>query len=288
MNSTQSSQQVTEAPNIQEGNEETRPTLKVETIQEETGTVQEETGSDHEETGSTQGDTDSTQDETESPHSPSSPIASSTSPPSVSKTIPSFLPIPRIGALARALSSPDMPTSESLNQSLYLRPNVNFCLNEIEQPKEITIHVVTTSDSQEIHLEEIRSMIITLSIMNNALEDVPTAVSDYLTKLFATRLESLKYLELSEFRMSSLLWTLLSNLRLDWLYLKRPLLDFYFFRPNSSPGFERLNLKLKEDQDLCMLPLFPSSLKELYLHFSNIKRRDASLVLSHYESLEKM
>ena len=110
-------------------------------------------------------------------------------------------------------------TQEADFQPQYFRPNTNLSLGGIRQPKEVQLHVFTSSNSNEIRLGEIVSIIITLSIPNGSPKNVTMQFSDFLTKLFENSFERLKNLKLSRFRMNASLWASLSKLRLNLLHL---------------------------------------------------------------------
>ena len=182
------------------------------------------------------------------------------------------------------------PTGEDICQSRFFRPNVNFSLEGVTEPTGIQIHVFTTSDSKELHLDDVSSMVLELSMPHdNRFEDAPKMTLDFLNKLFTTRFKNLKNLKLSGFRVTRWLWESLSKFQLDWLHITCPFSPFgreYFYC--SFPESKRLHLKLEETFDLGRFPCLPTSLEELSLHFSNLESHDSTVEIHGCKSLEKM
>lgn len=177
---------------------------------------------------------------------------------------------------------------QNIQEPRYFRPNVNFHLEGITQLAEIRIDVFTTSDSKEIHLDEVSSMVIDLSILNDTSDNVHTKASEFLEKLFESPPEKLKNLKLSGFRVDASLLGSLSKLRLDWLHLTCLLLKYFKYDPNSFLGFRRLHLKLKENCASYLFPSLPASLEELSLHLLNQSKNDLLMYVDHCKSLKKM
>jgi hypothetical protein len=183
------------------------------------------------------------------------------------------------------------PTSEDYSQPLYFRPNVNLSLHleGVAQPAGLQIHVITTSDREEIRLEEIVSMIITTPIPNGIMDDVPTGHSDFLAKLPANRLKNLKNLKLNGFEIDRL-FSLFSEFQLDWLHIVYYSVKVWRFSLEiaSFPGCKRLHLNFNRDCDLGKFPVLPNSLKEVSLHFSNRIYSKHPVYLDRFKNIRRM
>jgi hypothetical protein len=179
----------------------------------------------------------------------------------------------------------------------YLRSCVNISLKGVKQPREVQIHVLTTSDSEEIHLYEVISMVIDFSSLLRITSDSDSKevfgfdsaiAKDFLTKLSTNSFGNLGNLKLSGLPVEGWLWESFSNLHLDWLHVICP-----FFPPNrlnsdTPQGCRKLYLKLGENCDLGRFPYLPSSLEELSLHFSGLIGIEFIASVSHCKCLKKM
>jgi hypothetical protein len=180
------------------------------------------------------------------------------------------------------------PEVQDIQELRYFRSDVNFHLHGIAQPVEIRIDVLTISNSKEVHLDEVSSMIIVLSTLNGTSNDVQIKALEFLRRLFETCPEKLKNLKLSGFRVNNSLLESLSKLHLDWLYLTCPLLDYFKYDSNSSLGFRRLHLKLRENCGLTQFPSLPTSLEELSLHITDQGKNNMFMFIDSCKSLKKM
>ena len=171
-------------------------------------------------------------------------------------------------------------------QSPYFRPNVIFSLDGTKQPAQMRFHLFTTSDSKEIRLEEIVSMVIKLS--NIVQIDTHKEVLEFLGKLVKYPFERLRHLKLSGFFLGDLLGASLSKLSLDWLHLILPDLGTHS-RITSFSGFKKLHMELWEDCDLDCFPYYlPCTLEEFSIHFSSQSFHGSTLSIAACTSLKKM
>ena len=134
----------------------------------------------------------------------------------------------------RLMFSKEVPISQ-LNpgdnfQLQYFRPNVNLSLEGIKQPAEMRLHVFTISDSKEIRLDEIVSMVVELP--DDSQADVHTEALKFLEKLVKNPLGRLKNLKLSGFVLYDSFFASLSKFSLDWLHLIHPVFDY---SPSHTP-----------------------------------------------------
>lgn len=202
------------------------------------------------------------------------------------------------------------PAPEYNYQPLFFRPNAILPREELKKPSEIRIDVFTSSASQVIHLREIVSMIIRLSIPNATSKDVHTQAFKFLNKLLSgDHFENLKNLKVSGFLTESSLSILLSTLRVDWLHwicplLRRPIREYptgigehHVARPflggfqygdRSFSVVKRLHLKLEENFNLNDFPLLPFSLNELSLHLSDLGNYHFIANIYHCKNLRRM
>ena len=180
------------------------------------------------------------------------------------------------------------PTVEDICQSRFFRPNMDFSLEGITQPAGIQIHVFTTSDSKEVHLDDVSSMVLELSSPSGSLEKVYMEALKFMKKIPENTFKNLRHLKLSRFCAGSMLWESLSNFRLDWLHGTCPLFIPSIPFNASSSGFKRLHLKLEKTCELRFFPFLPYPLQELSLHFSDPADVVGGLDLSYYTCLEKM
>ena len=181
------------------------------------------------------------------------------------------------------------PTSESIQQPLYFRPDVNIRLNEIEQPEEIRIHAFTTSNSMDVDLNQVSSIIIEPSTSSHTSGYFDYSTLPFLERLFTkSYLGNLKNFKLTGFTMNAdNLWSCLSRLDLDWVHYTPPhaMGSFVFY---DYPKPYRLHMNLREGFDLFYFPRLPYLLKELSLHISNPCNHENVVDIDHCRNLEKM
>ena len=179
-------------------------------------------------------------------------------------------------------------TPEGNFQRRYFRSNVNFSSWGIEQPKEIRIHVFTTSNSEGTHLNEVSSIVIESPFLKNTPRDAQRT-SEFMNNLVKSPLNCLKKLKFIGFPAESWLSEPLSMLKeLSWLHWAYSSLDYSAHSFSSLPGLERLHLKFEKGFDLDCFPRCPPSLRELSLHFSDLNNFDSFASVVECRNLEKM
>ena len=184
----------------------------------------------------------------------------------------------------------DIPplTLKDICKPRYFQPNVNLSSKEIEQPKEIRIHVFTTSDSGQVHLNEISSMVIEPSISNCDLDDFELSVVPFLEHLLTNCLENLNTFKLSGFSMTGWLWNCLSRLNLDWVHFTPRYAGGNFTFPYDPPKPKKLHMNLLESFNLFSFPRPPSLVEELSLHIFNPQNGEWPICMDHCRNLKKM
>ena len=171
---------------------------------------------------------------------------------------------------------------------LHFRPNVDLSSGEIVQPVGMRIHVFTTSDSKEIHLDKIVSMIIKSSSLDNISENTQKALQ-FLNNLFKNPFDSLKNMKFSGFLANRSLWEPLSTLKkLDWLHWICSVSDSFRHNFFSFSGLKRLHLEVEAGFNLGSFPNLPPSLEEFSLHLPELEHRNSIWSVCHCKSLEKM
>ena len=176
------------------------------------------------------------------------------------------------------------PTPKENFQPCYFRPNVNLSFGGVKQPAGVLIHIFTISDSKEIRLEEITSIVIKL--LNDSRTHAHREALEFLNRLIETSLGRLKHLKLSECFLDSSLETSLFKFSPNWPHLIYTVFGHHF-RINSFAWLKRLCMKFWDDHYLYNFPRPPSSLEEISLRISGLSRW-SSLVLSHCTGLKKM
>ena len=180
------------------------------------------------------------------------------------------------------------PTSESIHQPLYFRSNVNLSSKGIAQPKGVRIHLFTTSDSEEFHLEEVSSMFIRLSTSDCGSDDFELNVVSFFEHLITSRLRSLKNFKLSRFNMIDWLWKWLSQLDLDWVHYTSNPTGGLFTVPQDCLKPGKLHMDLRNGSNVYLFPKLPPSLEELSLHISVPCLNATSVNISHCRNLRRM
>jgi hypothetical protein len=179
--------------------------------------------------------------------------------------------------------------AQTIQEPRYFRSSVDLSMGDVTQPAEMQIHVFTTSYFEKIHLSDVVSMAIELSISNSTSEDVHTKAIGFLAELFGNRLVNLKNLKLSGFQLNTLLrssWFVLPHL--DRLVLACSSLDRSKARPCLRQGFKWLHLKLGENFDLNQFPILPISLEVLSMYFSSLKNEYSLTYITQCRNLRKM
>ena len=140
--------------------------------------------------------------------------------------------------------------------------------SDSKKTKNIQIHAFKTSESEKIPSSKVVSMAVELSTSDERSGDTQTKALDFLDKLFKRHpfFKKLKHLRLSGFWMTSSLWALLSKLRIDWLHLTCSVRRYFIYDTRHFLGFKRLDLKLKEQLNLRELPYLPPPLDK-FLYF---------------------
>lgn len=203
---------------------------------------------------------------------------------------PSFQPILKDNAIQEETKNTQGEAKDTqlpISSSLYLKANVKDFLDEVV-PAEIRIYVSTTSNSSEIHLNEVVSMDIEVSLLDT-WNGVHINATEFVVRLLENPLDNLRNLKVSGLYPSNWFLAWVPRLNLDWLrIIRHPLTYRYEFRQNVFPGFRKLHLELDEDCNLCNFPYLPSSLEELSLHFSNVEYGRWGLSIRHCIGLKKM
>ena len=179
-------------------------------------------------------------------------------------------------------------TPEDHFQQHYFRPNVDLSSGENVQPMGMNIHVFTTSDSKEIHLDKIVSMIIESSSLNSISENTRKTLQ-FLNDLFKNPFDSPKNLKFSGFLANRSLWKPLSTLKkLDWLHWICSVSDDFIHIFSSFSGLKRLHLEVEAGFDLLFFPGLPSSLEEFSLHLSSVDGGSHSVFIYNCTCLKRM
>ena len=174
-----------------------------------------------------------------------------------------------------------------VSSSLYLRPNVNLSMREFTQLEEIQIDISATSNSGEICLDDIYSIIINFSTSNSTL-DVHRRASAFVSNLFESHPENPKISKLSRFVPNHSLLSALSKLNLGWLPLTYTSLYPLDFDLHISPKFKELRLELNKNCYLYFFPRLPSPLKELSLRCLRIESGNQIIYIGRCKALERL
>jgi hypothetical protein len=174
-----------------------------------------------------------------------------------------------------------MDRSHPLDFGEYSVSDVNPS-RKITQSKEVKIRVFATSNSKEIRLDKIISMIVEAPPSSSGRMDALRFLEELAE--FKGHLINLKDLKLSGFDMGifsehshihpkEMISSLLHQLKHDWFHWKCP--DFLFNCPKNLAtwGIKKLHMEIRPDiSDFIELPPLPTLLEEFSFHLPDIPR----------------